>query len=263
MIEAGRLLMEARPLKRSVLLIAFTGEESGLLGSNYYVEHPVVPLEDTVAMINLDMIGRLSKNTISIFGTKAADEFEEMIVRLTKKSGMKLEASESALGPSDHTSFYTQKIPAMHFFTGVHTDYHQPGDDVEKIDAEGGARVTDLVVAMAREIIDADQRPTYHEVKAKARISRSGSNVAMGIMPGYADSSETPGLKIEGVLEGGPAEAAGMKDGDRIVKIGSMDVKGIYDYMGALRNNKPGDEVEVVVLRDGNKVTVKVKLASR
>ncbi len=272
-IEAGRMLALSKPLKRSVLLVTFTGEETGLLGSKYFVEHPPVPLDQMVAMLNMDMIGRFDdeKNTVQVFGTEAADEFSEMITRLTDSAGMKLRGDASALGPSDHTSFYQENIPSMHFFTGLHEDYHRPGDDVEKINAVGGARVTDLVVAMAKEIIDADARPTYHKVLARANIfgspdqaaSSGRPRVVMGIMPGYAGSSDKPGMVIDGVMEGGPAFKGGMKDEDRILKIGTMSVSNIQDYMGALRNSKPGDVVDVVVLRQGDEVPLKITLSGR
>ena len=269
-IEAGRMLVRARPLKRSVLLVTFTGEETGLHGSRYFVDHPPVPLDRIVAMLNMDMIGRFDdeKNTLQVFGTKAAEEFEEMVTRLTEKGNMKLRGDASALGPSDHTLFYQKNIPSIHIFTGLHTDYHRPSDDVDKINARGGARVTDVVVAMAREIIDADAPPTYHQVKERANIfgqrTSGGRRVVMGIMPGYADSGGGDrGMLVDGVIENGPALKAGMKDEDRIVKIGSLVVNNIQDYMGALRNNKPGDEVGVVVLRDGKEVKLTVTLAGR
>ncbi len=266
-IECGRILARSKPLKRSVLLMAFTGEESGLIGSKYFVEHPTVPLENIVAMLNMDMIGRLDEeSTIQVFGTKAALEFEEMIPRLCKKAGMAVRASESAMGPSDHTSFYQKKIPAMHFFTGLHADYHRPGDDVDKVNAEGGARVADLVVAVAREILNSPARPTYYEVTTRARIGRRSGGpgrVVMGIMPGYVDEGKSPGMLVDGVMPGGPAEEAGMKGGDQIVKIGDMEVKSVYDYMGALRNKKPDDLVQVTVLRDGEEIELEVKLVGR
>jgi len=248
--------------------VAFTGEETGLHGSRHFVDDPPVPLDSIVAMLNMDMIGRIDKqkNTVTIFGTKAADEFEELIARQTRRSGFALRADESALGPSDHTSFYQKKIPSIHFFTGLHADYHRPGDDADKVNSVDGARVTDLVVAIADEIIRNDARPTYHEVTARANIMGTGDpggrpRVVMGIMPGYADSEDALGMRVDGVSEGGPAAAAGIKGDDRIVKIGGTTINNIYDYMGALRNAKVGDEVEVVVVRDGAEVALKVKLA--
>lgn len=275
-IEAGRVLVARRPLKRSVLLLAFTGEESGLWGSKHFVEHSSVPVDKMVAMLNMDMIGRLDaeKQVLQVFGTRAADEFESMITRLVADANLKLRADPSALGPSDHTSFYTRKIPSVHFFTGLHADYHKPGDDIEKVNAGGGARVTDVVVAMADEIIRADARPTYHEVRERADIfgsaDQSGASgsarsfrVVMGIMPGYASGGDVPGMTIDGVAPGGPAEKAGLKGEDRILRIGDGAVNNIEDYMAALRNAKPGDVVDVVVHRDGRELTLPVTLSGR
>jgi Peptidase family M28/PDZ domain/PA domain len=264
-IEAGRMLVRSKPLKRSVLLMAFTGEESGLLGSKHYADHPTVPLEDIVAMLNMDMIGRFNdkKNTIQIFGTGAADEFDEMITRVTKASGMKLRGDKSAIGPSDHTSFYRKEIPSLHIFTGLHNDYHQPSDDVDKINAVAGAHVTDLVVALAEEIINTDKRPTYHKVAARANVFQADTGrpkARMGIFPGYTAETSTSGLLVDGVSDGGPAQKAGIRDGDIIIRIGKAKVTGIYDYMGSLRNAKPGDVVEVVVKRKDKEVVVQLTL---
>ncbi len=262
-IESGRILAARRPLKRSVMLIAFTAEEVGLLGSKHYVENPTVPLEDTVAMINMDMIGRFDEDgqTLQVFGTKAAEEFETMIARHVSDAGMVLRGSESASGPSDHSPFYEKKIPSVHVFTGLHGDYHRPNDDVDKVNAEGGARVTDVVAAIAYDISERDDRVTYNEVKARAQVSGRRSGVVMGIMPGYADNNV--GMAIDGVSSGGPAEKAGMQTGDVITRIGDAKIANIQDYMAALRNNKPGDVVKVTVRRGDSDVIIDVKLGGR
>ncbi len=262
-IEVGRMLMNKRPLKRSVILMAFTGEETGLYGSKYYVENPTVPIENIVSMLNMDMIGRFKddKNRIEIFGTQAADEFEEMLTRLTDDAGMALRGSASAVGPSDHTSFYNKKIPSLHFFTGLHQDYHKPSDDTHKVNFKGTARVVDLVATIAHEIVDTDKRPTYNRVSAPANVgpTRVGLTVRMGVMPGYADSNRV-GMAIDGVTDNGPAAKAGMKEGDYIVKIGTSTVKSVQDYMTVLADNSPGDVVDVLVMRDGKEMVIKVKL---
>jgi hypothetical protein len=214
-----------------------------------------------VAMLNMDMIGRLPEggNVIQVFGTKAADEFEELLMRLAAENGLEMRGSGSAFGPSDHTSFYTKKIPAIHFFTGLHTDYHLPSDDTEKINAEGAVRVLEYVRDTAREIANDDARPTYHRVAPPANTGRSTFRVKMGIMPSYTDS--TDGMGVDGVLDGGPAAEADMKDGDVIIRIGESKVGNVYDYMAALGKYKPGDVVKVVVKRDGKEVELSVKLA--
>lgn len=261
-IELAKALSRAGDLKRSVLFIAFSAEETGLLGSKHFVEHPTIPLDHIVAMLNMDMIGRLpdeSDAKVQVFGTKAAEEFEDMIERLGAQDGLDIQGSASAIGPSDHTSFYRKKIPALHFFTGLHGDYHRPGDDTDKINADGAIAVLNLVYDVALEIANKDAKPTYHEVTERARIpGRGGFRVRMGIYPSYADN--TDGMAVDGVVDDGPAAEAGMKSGDVIIKIGETDVANIRDYMGALRNNKPGDEVDVIIKRGEENLTLNVKL---
>jgi hypothetical protein len=259
-IELARKLASQQPLKRSVLFMAFSGEESGLLGSKYFVNHPTVDLENVVAMLNMDMIGRLAEdnNSIQVFGTKAADGFGEMLEQLAKKHQFELKGSASATGPSDHTSFYQKKIPSLHFFSGLHQDYHRPGDDAHKINTDKSVRFLAYIEDVAWSIIDNDERPVYHYVAAPAQISGSRSRVRLGIMPSYADGAD--GLGVDAVLEDSPAVKGGMKDGDVIVRIGESQVKNIYDYMAALRDKNPGDEIEVDVRRDGEVQTLKVVL---
>lgn len=259
-IELAKYFAKRTDLNRGIAFIAFSGEEIGLLGSKHYVDNPTVPFEKIVAMINLDMIGRLpaDSNEVQVFGTKAAEEFDAPLTRIAESRGLVLKGSASAIGPSDHASFYRKKIPALHFFTGLHSDYHRPGDDTDKVNAEGAMAVLGMVQDMAVEIANAESRPTYHEVKERADVGRGGYRVRMGIYPSYADNDK--GMQVEGVVEDGPAMKSGMKAEDIITRIGETQVRNINDYMGALRNNKPGDEVEVVVIRDGAELTLKVKL---
>ncbi len=259
-IELARKLASQQPLRRSVLFMAFSGEESGLLGSKHFVNHPTVELENVVAMLNMDMIGRLAEdnNSIQVFGTEAAEGFGDMLERLAKKHAFDLKGSASATGPSDHTSFYQKKIPSLHFFSGLHEDYHRPSDDADKVNTDKSVRFLAYIEEVAKSIIDDDARPVYHYVAAPAQVGGNRSRVRMGIMPSYADSGE--GLGVDAVLEDSPAVKGGMKDGDVIVRVGETKVKNIYDYMAALRDKNPGDEVEVEVQRDGKSVTLKIVL---
>jgi len=261
-IELAEALSRRRDLKRSILFIAFSGEESGLLGSKHFVEHSTVALDRIVAMLNLDMIGRLpnDSNEVQVFGTEAAKEFSELIEQKARPRNLDVRGSASAIGPSDHASFYKKEIPSLHFFTGLHEDYHRPGDDTTKVNVDGAAAVLGLVYDVAVELVNADQAPTYNKVDAPARTGRRGLRVVMGVMPSYADSEE--GMVIDGVLDDGPAKKAGMQADDVIVRIGDHEVKNIYDYMAALRNNKPGDSVHVTVQRDGRKVELTVVLTA-
>ena len=259
-IELARKIASQQPLKRSVLFMAFSGEESGLLGSKHFVNHPTIKIENIVAMLNMDMIGRLANdnNTIQVFGTEAADGFDDMLEKLAKKHHFELKGSASATGPSDHTSFYQKKIPSLHFFSGLHEDYHRPSDDADKINSEKAVQFLAYIEDVAWTIINGDERPVYHYVAAPAQMGGSRSRVRMGIMPSYADSAE--GLGIDAVLKDSPAVKGGMKDGDVIVRIAETKVKNIYDYMAALRDKNPGDEIEVDVLRDGKVETLKIVL---
>jgi hypothetical protein len=159
-IELARAFKAGGPWPRSILFVTFSGEEIGLLGSKFFVEHPPVPVEKMVAMINLDMIGRLPENhMVQVFGTEAAEEFKEMLPRLAEAHKLGFRGSGSAFGPSDHTSFYTQKVPAMHFFTGLHSDYHLPSDDTDKINAAGAAEVLAYVFDVGAELAKSKDRP--------------------------------------------------------------------------------------------------------
>ena len=263
-IELGKALARQSSLKRSVLLIAFTGEESGLLGSRHFADHPTVPIENIVACLNLDMIGRMKEGeqTVHVYGTGTAGEFDGLIRRLAEDAGLLSLETTPAAGISDDASFYRKKIPAMHFFTGLHADYHRPSDDSDKINEQDAVRIVGLVYGAAREIIDADQRPTYHEAAGFASMRRRGNRVVMGVFPDYGSGGSGPGLLIEGVVPSGPAAKAGMKNGDRIVRISDQQVDRIEDYIGAIRSNKAGDQVEVVVARDGEEITLTVTLGA-
>ncbi|MBI4717105.1 MAG: M28 family peptidase [Planctomycetes bacterium] len=265
-IETARLFAGGERPQRSVLFVAFTAEESGLHGSKHYVEHPTVPLEKTALMLNFDMIGRLSPvgGKLEVFGAKCGAEFMDVLTPLARRQGIALAPTPDDGGRSDHVSFVRKRVPAMHFFTGQHLDYHKPSDDADKINARGAAKIIQLAYDAAREFANRTARPTFQEVKASAP-EKGGDmpsyRVVMGLAPGYGDDGK-PGMAVEAVNAEGPADMAGMKAGDRIIRIDGKNVANIYDYMAATRNNKPGDTVEVVVLRGDNELTLKVTLAS-
>jgi hypothetical protein len=266
-MELARVMAAGPKPKRTILFMAFTAEEMGLLGSAHYVDEPTVPLEDVVAMINLDMVGRLGDRPLNVIGTQTGKEFEDILNKHAQERDLELKmtgASMMAFGGSDHQSFYRKKIPVLFAFTGLHNDYHKPGDDSEKVDFAGQTRVLEFVRAVSGDIIEMDGRPTYQEVAGPRQSFRQGMpRVRMGIMPSYAQQDDKPGWGIDGVSPGGAADNAGMKDGDRILKIAGQEVSGIYDYMRILRNNKPGDEVEVVIQRGDQQLTLTVKLEGR
>ncbi len=267
LIEIARRAAAAPPPRRSLLFVAFSAEESGLLGSAYYVKHPVFSLENTVAMLNMDMIGRMNRRTdrVLVFGAKSGTGIEESLMRRAAALGLEIAPSKDSGGRSDHASFIRKKIPALHFLTGIHSDYHKPSDDADKINARGGVEVERLVYDIAEDIANAHARPKFQAVNVERKEAKGASGtptyrVVMGLAPGYAEGDQ-PGMAVEAVTPEGPADVAGMKGGDRIVRINDKDVGNIYDYMAAMRKNKPGDHVTVVVMRNGKKLVLDVTLA--
>ncbi len=265
LIEVARMLTEGPRPGRSVLFVAFTAEETGLQGSKYYVDHPFVSLDNTVAMLNMDMVGRMKPGDkqIKVFGVASGDSFQEILDRQASLVGMSVAPSYDTGGRSDQASFIRKSIPSMHFFTGHHSDYHKPSDDSDKINAVAGAKVVSLVCETVRDLATRKDRPAYQVVKLKGEDEAKGTpsyRVVMGLAPGYVDDGK-PGMAVEAVTPEGPADLAGMKAGDRVIRIGAKNVDNIYDYMAATRNNNPGDTVTVVVLRSGKELPLQVTLA--
>lgn len=260
LLELARL-MASRPEKpkRRLVFIAFTGEELGLLGSAKYVKDPVFPLEKTVAMFNMDMVGRLLDDKLIVFGTGTSSRWENQLKELNADRKFELSFKPEGFGPSDHSSFYGKKIPVLHFFTGNHPDYHRPSDDWDKLNIDGIRRVVDLLDALVVKTANDPSRPDYLEVKGTAQMGRSGNRPYVGTIPDF--SSEEPGYSISGAAGGSPADKAGLKAGDRIIKLGPHKVTGLDDFDLALRKCQPGETVEFVAVRDGKEVTLKVTLA--
>jgi hypothetical protein len=249
---------------RRLVFIAFSGEESGLLGSEHYCNHPLFPLESTVAMINMDMVGRLRedkeahKDRLQVHGTGTSRAFAALIDRLGKKFDFKIQKQAGGLGPSDHASFYSKKIPVLFFFTGNHKDYHKPSDTSNKINVAGMQRVCELAEAVVADLAATSERPKYIYVKGHVRTGRGPAGPRLGIMPaGYDD--DVPGVLIGGVAEKGPADKAGLKEGDRIIELAGKPVKNIQVYMVILATQKRGEPLDVGFLRKGKKMTLKVK----
>jgi aminopeptidase YwaD len=243
-------------LKRSMLFLSFSGEELGTLGSNYFVNHPTVPTGAMVAMINLDMIGRLRGRTLSVGGTGTSPSWDSLLSHFDTDSMFALKKSPEGYGPSDHKEFYGKDIPVLFFFTDVHSDYHKPSDTWEKLDYQGEEQVVRYVETILDSIDREQVRPAFARVQSSQ--SRGGDarpfRVTLGIVPDYGAS--TSGMRISGVQPDRPAQKAGLKSGDVIVKLAGKTVMNIYDYMGILGELKPGDVVEVEVLRDGKSLTV-------
>lgn len=258
-LELARLFTAQKP-KRTILFMAFGGEEEGLLGSNYYVNHPLLPLANTVAMINMDMIGRMKDRRLVIGGVGTAKEWRDIMATGAEKS-FQLTLNEDGFGPSDHSSFYAKQIPVLFFWTGTHNDYHKPSDTFEKINYEDQALILGMVARIVKQIDTADKRLTYTTAKSDATPRTGGFRVYLGTIPNYADSNN--GLLIDGVRDDSPAAKAGLKAGDRIVRIGDTDIKNVYDYTHALGEMKAGEEYVIEVVRGTEKLTLKLKPEAR
>lgn len=280
-IELARQFAKDKKNKRTLIFMAFGGEEEGLLGSKHYVNNPVWPLDKTVAMINLDMVGRLNENKLTVGGIGTASEWKAVVEaknsrqnlslpighQYTEKGeylpmgGPKFEAfslqlNEDGFGPSDHSSFYGKQIPVLFFFTGTHLDYHKPSDRAEKIEYYGLYMITSYVAAIAKSIDENPTRPTYKLAQSSGMGGRANFNVSLGTIPSYAEGND--GLGIDGVRDGSPAAKAGLKAGDKIIKLAGKDVRNISDYMYALGVMKAGEEYEVVVKRGNETLTMKI-----
>jgi Zn-dependent M28 family amino/carboxypeptidase len=296
-IELARML-SSQKLRRTVIFIAFSGEEEGLIGSSYYVNHPIVPLANTIAMINMDMIGRLKERSLIVGGVGTAQEWRSLIEASNDVQGMTvtlnspgadrtlqvgipvvmgsngkpvvsmnsarkfaLTLNEDGYGPSDHSSFYGKQVPVLFFWTGTHNDYHKPSDTAEKINYEGEATIVGFVDRIIRDLDRGDKRPTYAVAKSDSQGRSGGFRVYLGTIPNYAESND--GLRLDGVRDDSPASKAGLKAGDRIVKMGGHEVKNVYDYTYALGEMKAGQEYEVEIVRGSERLTMKITPAAR
>ena len=265
-MELARILA-ANPPRRSVIFANFSGEELGLLGSQWFVTHPLVPLDRVVAMINFDMVGRLKNDKLIVYGTSTATELKPLLdsANAALDGGLlHVNGIGDGYGPSDQSSFYAKDIPVLHFFTDQHEDYHRATDDVEKINAGGEARVVNLALHVVRDIADRPSHLTFVRVAAPARtgMSREGSQTYLGSVPDMS-ATDVVGMKLMGVRPDSPADKGGMKTGDVIVEFGGVPVKDLYSYSGALYSHKPGDVVKVVVLRGTQRIELTVTLGKR
>lgn len=305
-IELARQFSIEKKNKRTIIFIAFSGEEEGLFGSSYYVQNPVFPLDKTVAMINLDMVGRLKDSKLDVGGIGTASEFKSLVeasnqvrralettkysigpngrstttttqdlgpasVPVALASNMQfnpalpgrfsLQLSEDGYGPSDHSSFYSKKVPVLFFFTGTHNDYHKPSDTADKINYTGEVDIINYVAAIERSIDQNTQRPTYTVAKSSGTGGRATFNISLGTIPNYADS--TDGLLLDGVRDGSPADKGGVKAGDKVVKLAGHDIRNVMDYTYVLGEMKADIEYEIVVLRGTERLTLKVTPVKR
>jgi Zn-dependent M28 family amino/carboxypeptidase len=268
-MELARFFATQPGRKRGILFLNFAGEEQGLLGSAYYADHPLLPLAKAVAMINLDMIGRMRDNKLYIGGATSGTNLKPMLEKIIPASGLKVDYSGGpSEGSSDHTSFTAHQVPALFFFSGLHSDYHKPGDTWDKIDAPATARLLALVADVAQSLRDTAERPAF--VKLAAPTPHSGTSSAaptpgygpyFGSIPDFAEGIN--GVKFADVREGSPAAKAGLKAGDIMTEFDGKAIQNLYDFTYALRAKKPGDEVKVKVTRDGKTLEVTTVLSRR
>ena len=299
MLELSRQFAKEKKNKRTLIFIAFGGEEEGLLGSQFYVNNPAFPLTKTVAMVNMDMVGRLNENKLTVGGIGTANEWKELVTKfdsitvtsnglnpielpkpkipmeanansvtipgtkLIEPKPFNLQLNEDGFGPSDHSSFYAKQIPVLFFFTGTHNDYHKPTDTADKINYDGLLKVTDFVEEIVKAIDANPTKPTYAVAKSSGMSGgRSGFNVSLGTVPNYADGSND-GLLLDGVRDDSPAAKAGIKSGDKIVKLAGKEVRNISDYTVILGELKAGTEYEIVVRRNAENLTLKIVPTAR
>jgi aminopeptidase YwaD len=258
-LELARALAAGPRPRRSVVFITFSAEELGLVGSRHFVEEPTIPLEQVRAMMNFDMIGRLGQHEFAVWGVSTAAEFAEIVRRAAEPLGLEY-TTPPASGPifrrSDHWPFYQHEIPVLFPFTGLHSEYHMPQDDWELIDAKGAAKVVRFSYAVVDELANMKAGREDATEQETRQHARQMPRVRLGIMPALDDDGE--GLGVDAVVPGGAAADADMHEGDRIIRVGAHDVHDIMDYMSAAREFAPGDETDVVVLRDGEEVTLHV-----
>ena len=250
---AGKLESVRKKLKRSIILVAFSGEEMGLLGSKYFVDHPPVDLKKIKAMFNFDMVERFdkSKNSISISGTGTSLEGDSIILKYEKSFPIPVTHSPDGYGPSDHASFYSSNIPVFYFTTGAHTDYHTPDDQASRLDYDTEKMIGDFACNLIMDVSAMSRPLTFKESGKKETAGRGGRRlkVTLGIMPDFA-GTEKKGLRIDGVTKDGPADKGGLLKGDIIISINGLPVGNIYEYMTRLGKLKAGQTISVEVIRN-------------
>jgi hypothetical protein len=268
LLELARLLAPLKgQLQRGVLFASFAGEELGLLGSEAWVKMPTKPLGKAVAMLNMDMIGRIKDDKVFVGGVGTGSTFQKALEQAEGDAHLKFEISQTGYAASDHTSFVTQKIPVLFFFSGLHGDYHKPSDTWDKINAEGAARLLNVVAATALAIDNGSEKPAFVSVgegnphAGGVPGGGGGYGPYFGSIPDFGQTEN--GVRFSDVKPESPAAKAGFKAGDVLIQFGDKPIKNLYDFTDALRRSKVGDVVHVTVLRDGKEVSADVKLEQR
>lgn len=249
-------------LSRTLVFAAFAGEELGMLGSSEYVKRPATPLENTVLMVNLDMVGRLRERRLYVFGAESGTDLRTVVTRAAQGLPLTLRLRGDPLAPSDHTPFYLRERPVLLLSTGIHGAYHRPGDTWEKINAEGMETILTFAARLIERVGSANSPPVYVELARPPLRRSAGYGPFFGVVPDFGES-DRPGVKLGGVRPGSPADRAGVKAGDIIVRFADLEVHTLYDLTFALRAARPGDRVQVILLRDGREVLAEATLEPR
>jgi len=250
---AKRLNAPDQPSNNNYLLIAFSGEETGLLGSNYYVKNPTVDTKKVTYMLNMDMVGRLNEEkTVAVHGVGTSPIFKQVL--FANKDSLTIAEHESGIGPSDHTSFYLADIPVLHFFTGQHIDYHKPSDDAELINYEGMQIISDYIYNIISDL-DGNEKLAFRKTKNESETVPD-FKVTLGVVPDYLFTGK--GMRIDGVSEDKPAQIAGLQKGDIVVKMGEHEVTDMMSYMKSLSMFEKGQAAKVTIDRGGELMVVDV-----
>jgi len=258
---ARRLAEKSGKLDRRIVLIWFAAEERGLLGSKHYVDAPLYPLSDTIAMLNLDMVGRMCDEKLTVFGVGSSDVWNPWLDQIEADTELNFFREKKAFGPSDHAPFYEKKIPVLHLFTGLHGDYHRPTDDVEEINVQGMRRVVDVLEGLTLNLANADQRPNYIENKKWIQVGRhAGGRPFVGVIPDLYASVD--GLVVQNTAEDSPVETAGLQPGDVIVSADGQAIRTRKDFWDVIDQHAPKETIPLEFQRDGTRMSVEIKLGS-
>ncbi len=252
LIELAKFVRAHGLKNKNYLFLAFSGEEKGLLGSNYFVKHPTIDIKQVSCMINMDMLGRLKTDdkALIINGTGTSPQWKEWLDSIPT-GDMRLKTTESGVGPSDHTSFYLQNIPVLHFFSGTHSDYHKPTDDESKINYDGEMQIIELIETLLRKANAADKM-VFTKTKDDENEDAPKFKVTLGVVPDYAFEGE--GMRIDGVTDGKPASKAGLQAGDIVIQLGENKVLDMMSYMKALGKFTKGETTKVKFIRDKTEI---------
>lgn len=268
-LHAARLLKQqlaGSDNHRTILIALFSAEETGLAGSSFLVDNLPFPVQQVVAMLNLDMVGMLRDNTLVAMGSESADEWGPALKRAAAAHGLEITQRGDGYGPSDQTSFYARKIPVLHFFTGAHEGYHSPEDDPDTINAAGAVKVVAVTAAIGGELATGQLNPSYLQASAAPAMGGDsrGYGAYLGTVPDYrAMEASEGGVLLGDVRPGGPADLAGISGGDTIVAMAGTTIENLMDMTYALQDNKPGDTIDVVVIRAEERLTLRATLGDR